>query len=127
MEGENQLAASIEPGAEAERVQFETFCVDIRTAWCPGEHLFAAELDGQKRWFQVEHQGVHWQLTSGGYRTRFLVTHARGARLNALMPEKAPPDLSRFLLSPMPGLLLSVSVSEGEPVKAEPGQHTCCE
>ena len=34
------------------------------------------------------------------------------------MPEKLPPDMSRFLLSPMPGLLLNVSVEKGEPVKA---------
>ena len=34
------------------------------------------------------------------------------------MPVKAPPDLSRFLLSPMPGLLVSVAVKEGQEVKA---------
>jgi propionyl-CoA carboxylase alpha chain len=34
------------------------------------------------------------------------------------MPEKAPPDLSKFLLSPMPGLLREVSVKEGQDVKA---------
>ena len=34
------------------------------------------------------------------------------------MPVKAPPDLSRFLLSPMPGLLVSLAVAEGEEVKA---------
>jgi propionyl-CoA carboxylase alpha chain len=37
------------------------------------------------------------------------------------MPEKAPPDLSRFLLSPMPGLLVSLAVGEGDEVEA--GQH----
>ncbi|MDR1463139.1 MAG: biotin/lipoyl-binding protein, partial [Azoarcus sp.] len=35
-----------------------------------------------------------------------------------LMPEKAPPDLSKFLISPMPGLLREVSVTEGQEVKA---------
>jgi propionyl-CoA carboxylase alpha chain len=42
----------------------------------------------------------------------------RAAYLLSLMPEKAPPDLSRFLLSPMPGLLREVSVAEGQEVKA---------
>jgi propionyl-CoA carboxylase alpha chain len=37
--------------------------------------------------------------------------------MNRLMPHKAPPDLSGFLLSPMPGLLLSVAVSAGDEVK----------
>ena len=34
------------------------------------------------------------------------------------MPEKQPPDLSKYLLSPMPGLIVSIPVSEGEEVKA---------
>jgi len=40
------------------------------------------------------------------------------ARLHALMPYKAPPDLSKFLLSPMPGLLVDVVVQEGQKVQA---------
>ena len=42
----------------------------------------------------------------------------RQAELYALMPVKAAPDTSKFLLSPMPGLLASVAVSEGQEVKA---------
>ena len=42
----------------------------------------------------------------------------RAAELNALMPFKAPPDLSRFLLSPMPGLLVDVAVQAGQTVRA---------
>jgi propionyl-CoA carboxylase alpha chain len=40
------------------------------------------------------------------------------AELNRHMIEKAPPDMSRFLLSPMPGLLVRVSVKAGDDVKA---------
>jgi len=40
------------------------------------------------------------------------------AELQALMPVKAPPDLSKFLLSPMPGLLTKLSVQLGQEVKA---------
>jgi len=46
-----------------------------------------------------------------------VVSRAVGA-LAALMPVKTPPDLSKFLLSPMPGLLVSVAVAEGQDVKA---------
>jgi propionyl-CoA carboxylase alpha chain len=42
----------------------------------------------------------------------------RAAQLNALMPLKPPPDLSRFLLSPMPGLLVDVAVQPGQSVRA---------
>ena len=42
----------------------------------------------------------------------------RAARLLALMPKKLPPDMSRFLLSPMPGLLREIAVHIGQEVKA---------
>jgi propionyl-CoA carboxylase alpha chain len=42
----------------------------------------------------------------------------RVAELHALMPFKAPPDLSKFLLSPMPGLLVDVAVTPGQQVRA---------
>jgi propionyl-CoA carboxylase alpha chain len=42
----------------------------------------------------------------------------RAAELLKLMPFKAPPDLSKFLLSPMPGLLADVAVQPGQKVLA---------
>ena len=45
---------------------------------------------------------------------------ARLAPLAAHMLEKAPPDLSRFLICPMPGLLVALNVKQGD--KVEPGQ-----
>ena len=42
----------------------------------------------------------------------------RAAELYRLMPVKVPPDLSRFLLSPMPGLLVDVAVQPGQAVRA---------
>jgi propionyl-CoA carboxylase alpha chain len=47
-----------------------------------------------------------------------MVLSARAAELQALMPVKAAPDMSRFLLSPMPGLLTHIAVEPGQEVKA---------
>ncbi|MBK6613047.1 acetyl/propionyl/methylcrotonyl-CoA carboxylase subunit alpha [Ottowia sp.] len=47
-----------------------------------------------------------------------LVMHPRTAELHRLMPYKAPPDMSRFVLSPMPGLLVQVAVQPGQKVQA---------
>ena len=47
-----------------------------------------------------------------------LVVGGHIAELNRLMPVKEPPDLSRFLLSPMPGLLIRIARQEGDVVKA---------
>ena len=44
--------------------------------------------------------------------------HPRTAELHKLMPYKAPPDMSRYVLSPMPGLLTQVAVQPGQKVQA---------
>ena len=53
-----------------------------------------------------------------GTRIDAMVLSPLGARLHALMPYKAPPDLSKFLMSPMPGLLVEVAVAPGQQVQA---------
>ena len=62
--------------------------------------------------------GPGWRLILEGGQADMLVLTPRQAELYALMPVKAAPDTSKFLLSPMPGLLASVAVSEGQEVKA---------
>jgi len=54
----------------------------------------------------------------GGAEADVLVLSPRAAELQALMPVKEAPDTSKYLLSPMPGLLISLSVEEGQEVKA---------
>ncbi|WP_291935418.1 acetyl/propionyl/methylcrotonyl-CoA carboxylase subunit alpha [Limnohabitans sp.] len=58
------------------------------------------------------------QVQHNGTRIEALVMSPRMAELHKLMPYKAPPDLSRFVLSPMPGLLVDVSVQPGQKVQA---------
>ena len=57
------------------------------------------------------------QVQHNGTRIEALVMSPRMAELHQLMPHKAPPDLSRFVLSPMPGLLVDVAVSVGQKVQ----------
>ena len=58
------------------------------------------------------------QVQHNGTRIEALVMSPRMAELHKLMPFKAPPDLSRFVLSPMPGLLVDVAVQPGQKVQA---------
>ena len=58
------------------------------------------------------------QVQHNGTRIETLVVSRRMADLHKLMPYKAPPDLSRFVLSPMPGLLVDVAVQPGQKVQA---------
>jgi len=58
------------------------------------------------------------QVQHNGTRIEALVMSPRMAELHKLMPFKAPPDLSRYVISPMPGLLVEVSVQPGQKVQA---------
>ncbi len=58
------------------------------------------------------------QVQHNGKRIDVLVISRRMAELHRLMPFKAPPDLSKFVLSPMPGLLVDVAVQPGQKVQA---------
>ena len=58
------------------------------------------------------------QVQHNGTRIEALVMSPRMAELHRLMPFKAPPDMSRFVLSPMPGLLVDVAVQLGQKVQA---------
>ncbi|MEO5696818.1 MAG: biotin/lipoyl-containing protein, partial [Burkholderiaceae bacterium] len=67
---------------------------------------------------QIERLMLAYRITHRGAQVEVRVLSARAAALNALMPFKAPADLSKFLLSPMPGLLVDVAVQVGQAVRA---------
>ncbi len=67
---------------------------------------------------QIERLGLHYRIACQGVERRFLMLSKRGARLNKLMPFKPPPDLSKMLLSPMPGLLVGLFAEPGQKVSA---------
>ena len=58
------------------------------------------------------------QIQHNGTRIEALVVSPRMAQLHQMMPFKTPPDMSRFVLSPMPGLLVNVAVTAGQKVQA---------
>jgi len=70
---------------------------------------FTAQVERHGLWLRVEHNGL---------RIEAQVMTARAAELLRRMPFKAPPDMSRFLLSPMPGLLADIVVKPGQHVQA---------
>ena len=91
---------------------------EILSDWKLGETLFNGTCNGEPFTLQVERHKTKYSLFHWGTRADFMVMSARAAELLALMPEKLPPDLSKFLLSPMPGLLREVAVQVGQEVKA---------
>ncbi len=91
---------------------------EVKTAWTIGESLVHADINGEPVSFQLDSSGAGYRLFRRGAQIDILVCTPRAAELNHHMLEKEPPDLSRFLLSPMPGLLVKLSVSVGDEIKA---------
>ncbi|MDS4042300.1 MAG: acetyl-CoA carboxylase biotin carboxylase subunit [Candidatus Competibacter sp.] len=90
----------------------------VRSEWQFGQPLFKGTLNGTEICIQVERRDMIYRLFHWGSQADMMVLSPGVADLQALMPVKAPPDLSKFLLSPMPGLLTKVAVQVGQEVKA---------
>ena len=108
-------ATSVEGGEE---VEFEGRTYVVRSDWWFGQPLFQGTINGESKCFQIERRGVGYRLIHRGVEADVWVLAPRQAELRALMPEQVAPDLSRYLLSPMPGLLVSLAAGEGDRVKA---------
>ena len=95
---------------------------DICSTWHLGGARIRGTVNGEPFVAQVE-RGVGRnplaiRIAHNGTRLDALVLSPRAAQLHTLMPYKAPPDMSRFVLSPMPGLLVEVAVEPGQKVQA---------
>jgi propionyl-CoA carboxylase alpha chain len=110
---------SVRPEDGGYRVEIEGESHLAATDWRPGEILLQIRVGKRLATVQIERlPGAAFRLMHGGVIRRAQVLPPRAAELLALMPEKQASDTSRLLLSPMPGLLSSVTVSQGQEVKA---------
>ena len=94
--------------------------IDIIGRWVPGQRLLSVAVDGRHRIVQVRRAGRNWELQTRGRMHQVQVLPPHVAELSKHMIEKVPPDLSRYLIAPMPGLLTKLDVAVGD--KVEPGQ-----
>ena len=92
--------------------------VAVESSWWPGEPLWTGLVGGEKVAAQVRPIANGVWLAHRGVSAEVRVYTLREATLARLMPEKAPPDTSKLLLCPMPGLLKAMLVQQGQAVKA---------
>jgi len=90
----------------------------VLTDWRAGQPLVNATVNGTDVTFQQDKVRAGVRLFRRGAQIDVNVMTPRAAELNRYMIEKVPPDLSKFLLSPMPGLLIKMQVNAGDEVKA---------
>jgi propionyl-CoA carboxylase alpha chain len=111
------VALRAESGAY--RVEIEGESRVATTDWQPGQPLLHARVEQHVTTVQIDRlPGGAFRLMHRGIIRRAQVLSPRAAELLALMPERQAPDTSRLLLSPMPGLLSSIVVEQGQEVKA---------
>jgi propionyl-CoA carboxylase alpha chain len=92
---------------------------DITSHWRPGQICLHATINGShKVTAQVERRGVRYVLVLDGAHFECMVLSPLGAELQRRMPVKLPPDTSKLVMSPMPGLLTKIAVNVGDIVTA---------
>ena len=87
------------------------------SSWKPGDPVWSGMVDGQSVAVQVRTAANGFVLAHRGIETRAFVYTEREAAAARLMPVKKPPDTGKWLLCPMPGLVRSIEVKEGQEVK----------
>jgi propionyl-CoA carboxylase alpha chain len=99
-------------------VEYKGESYEVLSTWQFGEPLYKGRLNGVEFCMQVERRNLVYRLFHWGTQADIMVMTEHSAELLAKMPYKAPPDMSKFLLSPMPGLLTQVNVVAGQQVQA---------
>ncbi|QIE41902.1 acetyl/propionyl/methylcrotonyl-CoA carboxylase subunit alpha [Rhodobacteraceae bacterium SC52] len=95
----------------------------VSSDWTPGDSLALLQIDGAPLVLKVNKITGGFRLRTRGADLAVKIRTPRGAELAALMPEKLPPDTSKLLLCPMPGLIVKVNVAVGDEVQE--GQALC--
>ncbi len=90
--------------------------LSVETDWRPGERTWRGTIDGARVVAQVDRIGAALRVSRRGASALARLMTPRTAALAALMPEKKEADTSKTLLCPMPGLVVSIAVAEGQTV-----------
>jgi propionyl-CoA carboxylase alpha chain len=112
------VATSVHETARGYEVTVDGSVYKIDSDWNPGQIIYKASVNGREIALQVERMGMFYRLQFDGVRVDSMVLTPQAAEMQKLMPFKEPPDMSKFLLSPMPGLLVDVAVTVGQKVEA---------
>ncbi|MCA0401580.1 MAG: acetyl/propionyl/methylcrotonyl-CoA carboxylase subunit alpha [Proteobacteria bacterium] len=115
---QRRIDCLVEDGAGETIVHLSSGALTLVTHWRPGDLVWSGTISGEEIAVQVSPVPNGVRLSQGGVAAEFRVYTRREAELAALMPEKKGADTSRVLLCPMPGLIKSIAVAEGQEVKA---------
>ena len=115
--GSRELALTIDGETEKAAVRFGKDAVTVSSDWLPGRTHAVFTVNGERMGVKTSASGSGWRLRWRGIDVVARVRTPRVAELARLMPQKRPPDTSNMLLCPMPGVITSVMVAEGDAVE----------
>jgi len=101
-----------------EQITVDDEVIDLAMEYTPGERLVEAEIGDVSYGVKIEPSRTGLTMTTRGAIHKVQILPAKIAHLTEHMIEKVPPDLSKFLICPMPGLLVALHVAEGDKVEA---------
>lgn len=114
----------IDADPDGANVQFsDGSTIRVSSNWTPGDQLAEVDVDGTPLVLKVGKISGGFRIRSRGADLKVHVRTPRQTELADLMPEKLPPDTSKLLLCPMPGLIVKVDVAVGDEVQE--GQALC--
>lgn len=117
--GKSHRSVSVETGTDGTAIRFDDgAALSVDTGWLPGQSLGLFTVAGEVIAAKVDLAGAAIRLRWRGMDVVARVRSPRVAELALLMPEKLPPDTSKLLLCPMPGVITGISVGEGDEVEA---------
>ncbi|SHK88009.1 biotin carboxyl carrier protein /biotin carboxylase [Roseovarius marisflavi] len=120
----DSFAVTIDADKSGANVKFEDGdSLRVTSDWTPGDQLATLIVDDKPLVLKVGKISGGFRIRSRGADLKVHVRTPRQAELAALMPEKLPPDTSKLLLCPMPGLIVKVNVAVGDEVQE--GQALC--
>ncbi len=120
----HEFAVQVNADKEGATVKFEDgSTVRVASEWTPGDQLAVLDVDGSPLVLKVGKVSGGFRIRNRGADLKVHVRRPRQAELAKLMPEKLPPDTSKMLLCPMPGLVVKIDVEVGQEVQE--GQALC--
>ena len=119
--GASKRLVRLAPEGEALRIELldEGLALTLSEVdWRPGWPLFKARLDGRPFTVHAAPAAEGFRLRHRAASQRVLLLTPRSAELHEKLPERQPADTSRLILSPMPGLVVSITVEPGQAIKS---------
>ena len=121
--GDQEFVTSISADKSGSTVAVDCEAFRVESDWVPGQSLAILQVNGAPIVLKVEKRTSGFRVRTRGADLRVYVRTPRQAELSKHMIEKVAPDTSKMLLCPMPGLIVSMNVAEGDEVQE--GQALC--